>query len=441
MRRYEFVEGTSKKFWQIELEGESFTTRWGRIGTDGQEKSQDFDSAADARKAHDKLIAEKEKKGYQLVGGDDPHARPLTQKAVSNPELEAAIAGNRDDNHAWQVYADWLIQHGETWGENIAAVSAGQSRATQQTEVQVALLAGAEAKLEWKRGVIEQITLEPSEPDKENPMDAVLDRLLRHPAGRLLRKLSLGLPPNADGDTGWHMEAPIKVMAAAGPLPLLEELDMSLPSEHMDQVSWRWLGDVRGVWKAAPRLQTLLLLGSSSTNGGTAVKLAPIEAPLLKKLVFESSGLDIVAPEEIGASVLPKLEHLELYLGREEYGCSSTVKSLAGILAGKGLPKLTYLGLKNSEWEAQLIEAVANSEILKRLKIVDFSMGMMFDDAATALDQHAEKFRHLDRLILDDNFFTDEHIAKLQSILPNADFGTQKTADGDDNYRYTTIAE
>ena len=98
-RRYEFVEGASSKFWEIELDGESFTATWGRIGTEGQSKTQDFDSPAEAKKAHDKLCAEKEKKGYVLKGGAGPAALPMTSKAVQkNPDLEAAIAKDPDND-------------------------------------------------------------------------------------------------------------------------------------------------------------------------------------------------------------------------------------------------------------------------------------------------------------------------------------------------------
>ena len=37
MKQYfEFKEGTSSKFWEISLEGTNLTTRYGKIGTDGQ---------------------------------------------------------------------------------------------------------------------------------------------------------------------------------------------------------------------------------------------------------------------------------------------------------------------------------------------------------------------------------------------------------------------
>ena len=63
-RHFEFVEGSSKKFWEIWMDGTSFCTKYGRIGTDGQETIKEFDSVDKAKKEHDKLVAEKVKKGY-----------------------------------------------------------------------------------------------------------------------------------------------------------------------------------------------------------------------------------------------------------------------------------------------------------------------------------------------------------------------------------------
>jgi predicted DNA-binding WGR domain protein len=63
-RYFEFVAGGSRKFWEISLSGSDVTTRWGRIGTDGQSKTKTFKDAAAAKKEYDKLIAEKTSKGY-----------------------------------------------------------------------------------------------------------------------------------------------------------------------------------------------------------------------------------------------------------------------------------------------------------------------------------------------------------------------------------------
>jgi DNA ligase-1 len=63
-RYFELVEGNSSKFWEVRIEGALLTTRYGRIGTSGQSSTKSFASDVLARKEHDKLVAEKCKKGY-----------------------------------------------------------------------------------------------------------------------------------------------------------------------------------------------------------------------------------------------------------------------------------------------------------------------------------------------------------------------------------------
>jgi predicted DNA-binding WGR domain protein len=63
-RRFEFVGGTSAKFWEIALAGTSVTVRFGRLGTDGQIHANTFPDAEVARRHAEKMIAEKTRKGY-----------------------------------------------------------------------------------------------------------------------------------------------------------------------------------------------------------------------------------------------------------------------------------------------------------------------------------------------------------------------------------------
>lgn len=63
-RRFEFVEGTSNKFWSISLEGAEVSVVYGRIGAAGQTNNKQFPAASDARKHAEKLIREKTAKGY-----------------------------------------------------------------------------------------------------------------------------------------------------------------------------------------------------------------------------------------------------------------------------------------------------------------------------------------------------------------------------------------
>ena len=64
MARFEFTQGSSSKFWEVSRSGKDMTTRWGRIGTDGQSKTKTFADEATAAKQVEKLIEAKTGEGY-----------------------------------------------------------------------------------------------------------------------------------------------------------------------------------------------------------------------------------------------------------------------------------------------------------------------------------------------------------------------------------------
>lgn len=88
VRRFEFVGGTSSKFWEVARAGTEVTVTFGRIGTAGQTQVKDLVTEAAAIKHLDTLVAEKVKKGYaELSTGSDspgvaPPAAPLAAPAV-----------------------------------------------------------------------------------------------------------------------------------------------------------------------------------------------------------------------------------------------------------------------------------------------------------------------------------------------------------------------
>lgn len=447
MPRFEFIEGTSSKYWDIDLQGSTFTVRFGRIGTKGQEKTQVFASIAEAKTAYDKLIAEKVKKGYQPVegeGSDAPPKPPAKVKAAPDAatlQVEAAVAENPGDQNTWRVLADAMTERGEKWGEVIAAALQGaDQREAQEALVEKLFKTHAEfVTVTWSNGVMDAIEFIPEEEGGDDPHLA-LKRALQHPAGRLVRSLTLGLPYS--DDTEWHMEGWAKALADSGPLPLLTTIDMSTDSEHMDQPSWRRVGDVHAVWKAAPRLRSLALNGAQGSDSGTPCQLEPIDGPHLERFVYQSGGLDESVPKALGAAKLPKLQHLELWFGDDNYGCTSTVDSCGEILNGRNHPALTSLGLKNSMFDEELLEALVHSTLLPKLQSLDLSMGIFAKGAAEMLVKHAKHFAHLQKLDLGDNYFSPADIAAIAKVLPKAEFGTQKEADGgDEEYRYPSVTE
>ncbi len=101
MDRYELIEGSSSKFWEVEVSGADLTVRFGRIGTAGQSKTKDLGSAAAAEKERDKLVKEKTGKGYRHIGTvTGPVAAPAVAAspaptappASTAPPTQAAVA-------------------------------------------------------------------------------------------------------------------------------------------------------------------------------------------------------------------------------------------------------------------------------------------------------------------------------------------------------------
>jgi len=56
-----------QQFWNIVLSGSSHTVTFGRVGTAGQTQTKEFDSEDEAKKAFDKLVDSKLKKGYGIA--------------------------------------------------------------------------------------------------------------------------------------------------------------------------------------------------------------------------------------------------------------------------------------------------------------------------------------------------------------------------------------
>lgn len=67
--RFEFSDGGSNKFWDVERAGATLTIKFGKLGAAGQTQLKTFGSEAEAVAAEAKLIAEKTRKGYVAVGG------------------------------------------------------------------------------------------------------------------------------------------------------------------------------------------------------------------------------------------------------------------------------------------------------------------------------------------------------------------------------------
>jgi predicted DNA-binding WGR domain protein len=92
MRRFDYRDEKSAKFWAIDLQGSSFRFTFGKIGKPGQMRLKEFADEATARSEHDRAIAEKLREGYVEVG-----ATPAPRTSSKPPTLLARVRAVLDE--------------------------------------------------------------------------------------------------------------------------------------------------------------------------------------------------------------------------------------------------------------------------------------------------------------------------------------------------------
>lgn len=113
-QRYELVEGTSAKFWEIERDGASVTVRYGRLGSSAVEKTKTHASVAAAEKEERTLVADKTKKGYGRVDAVAGDPAPAGGKPLG-PAKPRAVKISREfmgDSFLWSPDAKHLLVFG-----------------------------------------------------------------------------------------------------------------------------------------------------------------------------------------------------------------------------------------------------------------------------------------------------------------------------------------
>jgi predicted DNA-binding WGR domain protein len=94
IRRLEFSDGTSRKFWEIGVAGSAYTVRFGRLGTEGQLKTKTFESPGAARAACAKVVSEELAKGPQS-GSPSPRLQRPSRPATSPRQSRSSASSSR----------------------------------------------------------------------------------------------------------------------------------------------------------------------------------------------------------------------------------------------------------------------------------------------------------------------------------------------------------
>lgn len=220
---------------------------------------------------------------------------------------------------------------------------------------------------------------------------------------------------------------------ASSQLPKLKVLFIGDITYEEYEISWINQCDMSRLLNAYPHLEYFRVRGGNELSIGKA-----LQHNNLRYLILESGGLPPNVIEEVANAKLPKLEHLELWLGSENYGFGSTVQDFTSILKRTGFPELRYLGLRDSEIADDLAKALDQAPVLNQLEVLDLSMGTLGDEGAKALLANAA-VRKLKMLDLHHHYISDEVSQQLRQlgITVNLDDKQQP----DDDYRYIQVAE
>ncbi|GAA2105896.1 STM4015 family protein [Actinomadura alba] len=264
------------------------------------------------------------------------------------------------------------------------------------------------------------------------PFSAVFEDFLRQVDTAEVVALVIGYW-GAEYDSGSGDPAELLVKAAER-LPNLRSLFLGDIVAEQSEISWIEQSDITPLLTAFPRLERL------EVRGGTGLALAPVRNETLTTLRFEAGGLPAGVVRAVGASDLPALEHLELWLGVDDYSGDATVADLAPLLTGERLPALRHLGLQNSQIQDEVAAAVAGAPVVAGLESLSLSMGVLTDEGAEAL-LSGQPLTHLKRLDLHHHFLGDEMAERVRAALAGVDVDLSEHQRPRDEWRYVAVSE
>lgn len=182
--------------------------------------------------------------------------------------------------------------------------------------------------------------------------------------------------------------------------------------QEENEISWIKHGDLTPLLAALPRLTAFTVRGGSADLG-----LRVTEPHGLRSLTVQSGGLHPEVVRDVCAASLPELEHLELWLGVEEYaGGRTTREDLAPVLSGTAFPKLRSLGLRNADRADDWVAALAEAPVTGTLAELDLSLGILTDRGARII-LDTPVFHGLRRLDLHHHYLSEEMEGRLRAAL------------------------
>jgi hypothetical protein len=226
------------------------------------------------------------------------------------------------------------------------------------------------------------------------------------------------------------------LVAARQRLPSLKAIFLGDITYEECEISWINQTDVSPLLDAYPELEYFRV------RGGQGLVLGWPHHEALRTLIIESGGLPPEVVRAVGGAHLPRLEHLELWLGSAEYGGTTTVADLEPILNGRHFPNLRYLGLRDCEIADDLTVALAEAPILQQIKVLDLSLGNLSDEGARSLLENPA-IAALEKLDIHHHYVSPALLNELAALGIVLDASDPKESDeyGGEFHRYIAVSE
>jgi hypothetical protein len=165
-------------------------------------------------------------------------------------------------------------------------------------------------------------------------------------------------------------------------------------------------------------------------------RLTSLKAVFIGDITYEESEISWINQSDISPllAAYPNLEVLQVRGG----------KGLAfSSLSGNLFPKLTYLGLCDSEYSDDIAKAIVQAPIIQRIKVLDLKLGTLSDEGAEAL-LNCPAVNQLGTLNVAENFLSDETLERLKQLNVEVIADEQKEEEDEEDYgysRYCSVSE
>ena len=134
---------------------------------------------------------------------------------------------------------------------------------------------------------------------------------------------------------------------------------------------------------------------------------------------------------------------MEFWLGASGYGNTTTVASFAKLLSpteNGTMPRLQYLGIRNAENIDALVPSICSANIIKRIRILDLSLGelsitaarLLYNQFKPTLSEEPYPYQLMELLDLHHNSVHDEQLIK--DMLCDLPFVVDLRGDSDERY-------